>query len=42
MIPILVVIFSLAVGFCQKYLNAPTALDGGFVESIKGGGKKAD
>jgi H+/Cl- antiporter ClcA len=42
MIPVGVLTFSLAVGFCQKYLNAPTAIDGGFVESIKGGGKKPD
>jgi len=41
MIPLGVLIFSLAVGLCQKYLNAPTVIDGGFVESIKGG-KKAD
>jgi H+/Cl- antiporter ClcA len=41
MIPIGVLTFSLAVGLCQKYLNAPTVIDGGFAESIKGG-KKPD
>ncbi|MCJ7445779.1 MAG: chloride channel protein [Methanotrichaceae archaeon] len=42
MIPVGVLTFSLAVGLCQKYLHAPTVIDGGFVESIKEGGKKAD
>jgi chloride channel protein, CIC family len=42
MIPVGVLTFSLAVGFCQKYLHAPTAIDGGLIESIKGGGKKPD
>jgi H+/Cl- antiporter ClcA len=41
MIPIGVLIFSLAVGLCQKYLNAPTVIEGSFTDSIKGG-KKAD
>jgi len=42
MIPVGVLTLSLAVGFCQKYLNAPTAIDGSFVDSLKGSGEKAD
>ena len=42
MIPVLVLAFSLAVGLCQKYLNAPTAIHGSFVDSLKGSGEKAD
>ncbi len=42
LIPAGVMIFSLLVGLCRKYLHAPTMIDGGFVESMKGGGKKVD
>jgi H+/Cl- antiporter ClcA len=42
MIPVGVLIFSLAVGLCQKYLNAPTAIDGNISDSLKGSGEKAD
>ena len=42
MIPVGVLTLSLAVGFCQKYLNAPTAIDGSFVDSLKGSGEKVD
>jgi H+/Cl- antiporter ClcA len=41
-IPVGVLGFSLLVGLSQKYLNAPTVIHGGFVESIKGGGEKAN
>ncbi|HZD44054.1 MAG TPA: chloride channel protein, partial [Methanomicrobiales archaeon] len=34
--------FSLVVGLSQKYLHAPTVIDGGFVESIKGTGEKSN
>lgn len=37
-----VLLFSLVVGLAQKYLRAPTVVDGGFAESLKGGGHKAD
>ncbi len=42
MIPVLVLAFSLAVGLCQKYLNAPTAIEGSMVDTLKGNGEKAD
>jgi len=42
MIPVGVMVFSLAVGLCRKYLQAPTVIGGGFVESMKGEGEKAD
>ena len=42
MIPVLVLAFSLGVGLCQKYLRAPTAIHGSFVDSLKGSGEKAD
>ncbi len=42
MIPVLVLAFSLAVGLCQKYLNAPTAIEGSMVDTLKGSGEKAD
>jgi H+/Cl- antiporter ClcA len=35
MIPVLVLFFSLLVGLCQKYLHAPTVINGGFVENMK-------
>jgi H+/Cl- antiporter ClcA len=41
-IPAGVLIFSLLVGLCHKYLNAPTVIHGGFVESMKGEGEKSD
>lgn len=41
-IPAGVLFFSLLVGLCQKYLHAPTVIHGGFVESIKGGGERAN
>ena len=42
MIPVLVLVFSLAIGLCQKYLNAPTAIEGSIVDTLKGNGEKAD
>jgi H+/Cl- antiporter ClcA len=42
MIPVLVLTFSLAIGLCQKYLNAPTAIEGSIVDTLKGKGEKAD
>jgi H+/Cl- antiporter ClcA len=42
LIPLGVMFFSLLVGLAQKYLRAPNAIDGGFVESMKGTGPKAD
>ncbi|HDR73821.1 MAG TPA: chloride channel protein [Methanoculleus sp.] len=42
LIPAGVMFFSLLVGLCRKYLNAPTMIDGGFVESMKGNGEKVD
>ena len=41
-IPVGVLIFSLLVGLCQKYLHAPTVIHGGLVESMKEGGHKTD
>jgi H+/Cl- antiporter ClcA len=41
-IPVGVMIFSLAVGLCQKYLHAPTVIHGGFIESLKESGEKTD
>jgi H+/Cl- antiporter ClcA len=41
-IPAGVLIFSLLVGLCQKYLHAPTVIHGGFVESMKEEGSGAD
>jgi H+/Cl- antiporter ClcA len=34
-IPVGVLFFSLLVGLCQKYLHAPTVINGGFVENMK-------
>jgi chloride channel protein, CIC family len=42
MIPVLVLAFSLAIGLCQKYLNAPTAIEGSMIDTLKGTGEKAD
>jgi len=36
-IPVGVLVFSILVGLCQKYLHAPTVIHGGFVESMKEG-----
>jgi H+/Cl- antiporter ClcA len=41
-IPVGVLFFSLLVGLAQRYLRAPTVIEGGFVESIKGGGPQID
>ena len=42
-IPVGVLFFSLLVGLAQKYLRAPTVIDGGAMASMKGGGHdKAD
>ena len=41
-IPVGVMAFSLLVGLCRKYLHAPTVINGSFVESLKGEGKKTD
>ena len=37
-----VMLFSLIVGLAQKYLRAPTVINGGFAESMKGEGPQAD
>jgi H+/Cl- antiporter ClcA len=42
MIPAGVLIFSLLVGLCQRYLRGPTVIHGGFVESLKGEGGESD
>ncbi len=40
LVPILVLIFSLLIGICQKYLRAPNMIHGGgLVEALTGGGK---
>jgi H+/Cl- antiporter ClcA len=36
-LPVGVVVFSLLVGLAQKYLNAPTVINGSAIDSIKGG-----
>ena len=41
-IPVGVLLFSLAVGLCQKYLHAPNVINGSFVESLKGEGEEVD
>jgi H+/Cl- antiporter ClcA len=41
-IPVLVLFFSLLVGLLQKFLRAPTVIDGGFAETLKGEGPKTD
>ncbi len=35
-------LFSLLVGLTLRYLHAPTVINGGFAESVKGGGPKTD
>jgi H+/Cl- antiporter ClcA len=41
-IPALVIVFSLLVGLCGKYLRAPNVIHGGFTDSMKGEGKESD
>ncbi|MBV9355775.1 MAG: chloride channel protein [Chloroflexi bacterium] len=41
-IPVGVLLFSLLVGLTQKYLRAPTVIEGGVTESLKGKGHKTD
>jgi H+/Cl- antiporter ClcA len=41
-IPLLTIGLSLVVGLAQKYLGAPTVIDGGFTESLKSKGAAAD
>jgi H+/Cl- antiporter ClcA len=41
-IPVMVLIFSLLVGLCQKYLQAPNVIHGGFVEAMKDGKVASD
>jgi H+/Cl- antiporter ClcA len=42
-IVVVVMLFSLLVGLAQKYLRAPTVIDGGFTESLKkGSGNETD
>jgi H+/Cl- antiporter ClcA len=41
-IPALVLFFSLLVGLSQRFLHAPTVINGGFVESMKGEGEHAN
>ena len=38
-IPVGVILFTLAVGLCLKYLHAPDVIHGGFSESMKGDGE---
>jgi H+/Cl- antiporter ClcA len=41
-IPVGILLFSLMVGLCQKYLHAPTVIQGGFVEAMKEGKLETD
>ncbi len=41
-IPVAVLGFSLAVGLCQKFLQAPNMIHGGFAETLKGVGPKVE
>src|SRR5262245_51724386 len=41
-IPALVLLFSLLVGLLQKYLSAPTVIEGGFAEMMKGDAPETD
>ncbi|MDD1653712.1 MAG: chloride channel protein [Methanomicrobiales archaeon] len=41
-IPVGVLVFSLLVGLCQKYLRAPNVIHGGFVEALKEGKVESD
>ena len=42
MLPVLVLVFSLLVGLCRRYLRAPDVSHGGLVESMKGEGGTTD
>ncbi|MEN6342730.1 MAG: chloride channel protein [Methanospirillum sp.] len=42
MIPVLVVGFSLVVGLSRRYLRAPSAIDAGFVEMVRGDAEPPD
>ena len=42
MIPVLVVLFSLVVGLSRRYLQAPSAIDAGFVEMVRGDAEPPD
>jgi H+/Cl- antiporter ClcA len=41
-IPVIVLFFSLLVGLLQRFLSAPTVIEGGFAETLKGEGPKTD
>jgi len=41
-IPAGIILFSLLVGLCQKYLRAPNVIHGGFTDSMKGEGTHGD
>ncbi len=41
-IPVGVILFTLAVGLCLKYLHAPDVIHGGFSESMKGDGENGN
>ena len=41
-IPAGIIFFSLLVGLCEKYLNAPNVIHGGFTDSMKGEGTHGD
>jgi len=41
-IPVGVLVFSLLVGLCEKYLRAPNVIHGGFVEALKEGKVESD
>jgi len=41
-IPAGVIVFSLLVGLCRKYLHAPDVISGGFTEAMKGEGSHGD
>jgi H+/Cl- antiporter ClcA len=42
MIPALVLLFSLVVGLSRRYLHAPSAIDAGFVEMVRGDAEPPD
>ena len=42
MIPVLVILFSLIVGLSRRYLQAPSAIDAGFVEMVRGDAQPPD
>jgi hypothetical protein len=41
-IPAGIILFSLLIGLCQKYLRAPNVIHGGFTDSMKGEGTHGD